>query len=64
LVQAENVVPLYRSHELSEQEVLAINGVAGEFDTSALADMRRQVAQGAHPREVAEEWIAAHPLGR
>ena len=64
LVQAENVVPLYRRHELSEQEVLAINGVAGEFDTRALADMRRQVAQGAHPWEVADEWIAAHPLGR
>jgi glycine betaine/choline ABC-type transport system substrate-binding protein len=64
LVQAENVVPLYRRHELSEQEVLAINGVAGEFDTSALADMRRQVAQGARPWEVAEDWIAAHPLGR
>ena len=64
LVQAENVVPLYRRHELSEQEVLAINGVAGEFDTSALADMRRQLAQGARPWEVAEEWIAAHPLGR
>jgi glycine betaine/choline ABC-type transport system substrate-binding protein len=64
LVQAENVVPLYRRHELSEQEVLAINGVAGEFDTRALADMRRQVAQGAEPWKVADEWIAAHPLGR
>ena len=64
LVQAENVVPLYRRHELSEQEVLAINGVAGEFDTAALTDMRRQVAQGADPWQVADEWIAAHPLGR
>jgi glycine betaine/choline ABC-type transport system substrate-binding protein len=64
LVQAENVVPLYRRHELSEQEVLAINEVAGEFDTTALADMRRQVAQGADSWQVAEDWIAAHPLGR
>jgi glycine betaine/choline ABC-type transport system substrate-binding protein len=64
MVQAENVVALYRPDELTEQEVLAINGVAGEFDTPALADMRRQVAQGANPRQVAEGWIAAHPLGR
>jgi glycine betaine/choline ABC-type transport system substrate-binding protein len=64
MVQAENVVPLYRRDELSEREVLAINEIAGEFDTRALADMRRQVAQGADPRQVAEAWLAAHPLGR
>jgi glycine betaine/choline ABC-type transport system substrate-binding protein len=64
MVQAENVVPLYRRNELSEREVLAINEIAGEFDTRALADMRRQVAQGADPRHVAEAWLAAHPLGR
>ncbi|MGZ4530574.1 MAG: glycine betaine ABC transporter substrate-binding protein [Mycobacterium sp.] len=64
LVRAENVVPLYRRNELSEPEVLALNEIAGEFDTSALADMRRQVAQGADPRQVADGWLAAHPLGR
>ena len=64
MVQAENVVPLYRPSVLTEQQVLAINEIAGEFDTSALADMRRQVAQGADPRQVAEAWLAAHPLGR
>jgi glycine betaine/choline ABC-type transport system substrate-binding protein len=64
MLQAENVVPLYRRNELSEREVLALNEIAGEFDTGALADMRRQVAQGADPRLVAEGWLAAHPLGR
>lgn len=64
LVPAENVVPLYRRNELNEHEVLALNEVAGEFDTAALADMRRQVAAGASPRQVAEAWLAAHPLGR
>jgi hypothetical protein len=64
MVQAENVVPLYRRTDLSDQEVIALNEVAGEFDTGALADMRRQVAQGADPRQVAEAWLAAHPLGR
>ena len=64
LVPAENVVPLYRRNQLSEREVLALNEVAGEFDTAALVDMRRQVAGGADPGEVAEAWLAAHPLGR
>ena len=64
LVPAENVVPLYRSNELDEHEVLALDEVAGEFDTAALAELRRQVAGGADPRQVAEAWLAAHPLGR
>jgi glycine betaine/choline ABC-type transport system substrate-binding protein len=63
LVQAENVVPLYRRNALAEREVLALNEIAGEFDTSALADMRRRVAAGADARQVAEAWLAAHPLG-
>ncbi len=64
LVPAENVVPLYRRNELGQQAVRALNEVAGEFDTAALIDMRRQVADGADPRQVAEAWLAAHPLGR
>jgi glycine betaine/choline ABC-type transport system substrate-binding protein len=64
LVQAENVVPLYRRNELAERQVLAINEVAGELDTAALADMRRQVDNGADPAQVAGAWLAAHPLGR
>lgn len=64
LVRAENVVPLYRRNQLSELEVLALNEVAGELDTGALADMRRQVASGADPRQVTDAWLAAHPLGR
>ncbi|MDT5094344.1 MAG: hypothetical protein QOH60_3707 [Mycobacterium sp.] len=64
LVRAENVVPLYRRNELSEQQLLAINEIAGDFDTAALADMRRQVSQGGDPRHAAEAWLAAHPLGR
>jgi glycine betaine/choline ABC-type transport system substrate-binding protein len=64
LVRAENVVPLCRRNGLSESQVLALNEIAGEFDTNALADMRRQLARGADPRQVAEAWLAAHPLGR
>jgi glycine betaine/choline ABC-type transport system substrate-binding protein len=63
LVRAENVVPLYRRNELSERELLAVNEIAGDFDTAALTDLRRQVARGADPRQAAEGWLAAHPLG-
>ncbi|WP_029115972.1 glycine betaine ABC transporter substrate-binding protein [Mycobacterium sp. URHB0044] len=63
LVRAENVVPLYRRNELTEQQVIALNQVAGELDTGGLADMRRQVADGTDPGAVAGAWLDAHPLG-
>ncbi len=64
LVQAENIVPLYRRNELDRQQLRAINEVAGVLDTGALADMRRQVAEGGVPKSVAEAWLSANPLGR
>ncbi|WAC92884.1 glycine betaine ABC transporter substrate-binding protein [Mycobacterium sp. Aquia_213] len=64
LIQAENVVPLYRRNALTDRQVLAINEVAGVLDTAALADMRRQVAGGADPQAIAGGWLAEHPLGR
>lgn len=63
LVRAENVVPLYRRNVLSEQQVLALNQIAGELDTGSLADLRRQVAEGADPGAVAGAWLDTHPLG-
>jgi glycine betaine/choline ABC-type transport system substrate-binding protein len=64
LIQAENVVPLYRRNSLTDRQLLAINEVAGVLDTAALADMGRQVAAGADPHAVAGGWLAEHPLGR
>ena len=64
LIRAENLVPLYRRNELNEQQVLALNEVAGVLDTGSLADMRRQVAEGKEPGQVADAWLDAHPLGR
>lgn len=64
LIQAENLVPLYRRNELDEHQVLALNEVAGVLDTGSLADMRRQVADGKEPGLVADAWLDAHPLGR
>jgi glycine betaine/choline ABC-type transport system substrate-binding protein len=64
LIQAENVVPLYRRNALNTRQLLALNEVAGVLDTAALADMRRQVAGGADPQAVADAWLGEHPLGR
>lgn len=64
LVQAENVVPLYRRNVLTNRQLLAINEVAGVLDTAALVDLRRQVAKGAAPQAVADAWLGEHPLGR
>ena len=64
LIQAENVVPLFRRNELGDRQIRAINEVAGVLDTEALVTMRRQVAAGADPQSVAEAWLSAHPLGR
>ncbi|GAC1410944.1 MAG: ABC transporter substrate-binding protein [Mycobacterium sp.] len=63
LVRAENLVPLYRRNELNDEQVLALNEVAGVLDTGSLVDMRRQVAEGIDPGAVAEAWLGAHPLG-
>jgi glycine betaine/choline ABC-type transport system substrate-binding protein len=62
-IRAENVVPLYRRNELNERQVLALNEIAGELDTGSLADMLGHVASGTDPAAVADEWLAAHPLG-
>ena len=64
LIQAENVVPLFRRNALHDRQLLALNEVAGVLDTGALADMRRQVAGGADPAAVAGAFLADHPLGR
>ncbi len=64
LIQAENVVPLYRRNALNDRQLLAINEVAGVLDTAALAEMRRKVADGADPQAVAGAWLGEHPLGR
>nr|WP_330218410.1 glycine betaine ABC transporter substrate-binding protein [Mycolicibacterium obuense] len=63
LIRAENLVPLYRRNVLSESQVLALNEIAGVLDTGSLADMRREIAEGAEPGRVAAQWLEAHPLG-
>ena len=64
LIRAENLVPLYRRNELNEQQVLALNEVAGVLDTGSLADMRQTSRRGQGAGLVADAWLDAHPLGR
>ena len=64
LIPAQNVVALFRRNELSTMQLRAVNEIAGVLDTAALAEMGRKVAGGADPEAVAEEWLAANPLGR
>lgn len=64
LIRAYNIVALYRRNELREDQVLAINQLAGVLTTAALIDMCHAVSAGADPQLVAESWLAEHPLGR
>jgi glycine betaine/choline ABC-type transport system substrate-binding protein len=64
LIPAENVVALYRRNELGQMQLRAINEIAGVLDTASLVAMSERVRSGADPGVVAEEWLAANPLGR
>lgn len=64
LIPAQNVVALYRRNELGQMQLRAINEIAGVLDTASLVQMSDRVTSGADPRAVAEEWLAANPLGR
>jgi hypothetical protein len=48
---------------LSEVQVLALNEVAGVLDTAGLVHTGRQIAAGAGPAQVADGFLAEHPLG-
>jgi len=63
LIRAENLVPVYRRNELTESQVLALNAVAGQLDTATLVQMLRRVSGGADAQQVADGFIAEHPLG-
>jgi glycine betaine/choline ABC-type transport system substrate-binding protein len=64
LIPAQNVVALYRRNELGPMQLRAINEIAGVLDTASLVAMSDRVGSGADPDVVAEEWLAANPLGR
>lgn len=63
LIPAQNVVALYRRNTLNEMQLRAINEIAGVLDTTSLVAMLTEAQAGADPRALAEEWLAANPLG-
>ena len=64
LIPAQNVVAVFRRNELGQMQLRAINEIAGVLDTASLVAMSDRVGSGADPGVVAEEWLAANPLGR
>jgi glycine betaine/choline ABC-type transport system substrate-binding protein len=64
LIPAQNVVALYRRNEMSAMQLRAVNEIAGVLDTASLVQMSDRVRSGEDPQAVAEEWLAANPLGR
>ncbi len=64
LIPAENVVAVYRRNELGQMQLRAVNEIAGVLDTASLVGMLDRVESGADPEAVAEDWLAANPLGR
>lgn len=64
LLTAQNVVALYRRNEIDQMQQRAINELAGVLDTASLVQMLLKVESGADPHAVAEDWLAANPLGR
>jgi osmoprotectant transport system substrate-binding protein len=57
---AENVVPLIRNGVLTEDQVKALNVVAGELTSDDLASMAERVRVGElTPEQAADEWRAA-----
>lgn len=60
---AESVIPLFRQGSLGDDEIRALNKVAGELTTEGLQDMVRAVDQdGRRIDAVVADWIVAHGI--
>lgn len=58
---AENVIPLFRRGSMTDDEIRALNKVAGELTTEDLADMVAQAdADGRAIDAIVAEWLGAH----
>lgn len=57
---AQNVVPLIRNGVLTEDQLKALNVVAGELTSADLAAMAERVRRGeADPEQAAADWLSA-----
>ena len=57
---AQDLVPVFRSPLLEKPQLKALSRVAGELTTTDLAQMMREVRDGADPGAVAGRWLATH----
>jgi osmoprotectant transport system substrate-binding protein len=65
LQPAENVVPMVRQEVLDrwgDPFAAVVDGVSARLTTDILQDLNRRVADGASPRAVAADWLAAEGL--
>ena len=61
LLPGQHVVPVFRSTKLGDEQVRALNKVAGELSTEDLFAMVRRVDDGeATEAEVVAQWLPAH----
>ncbi|MCX5043722.1 hypothetical protein OG921_11150 [Aldersonia sp. NBC_00410] len=60
--RAENVLPAFRTGELTQAQIQRLNVVAGELTTAGLTEMAEAVADGAPSAEVAGTWLGVHGL--
>jgi glycine betaine/choline ABC-type transport system substrate-binding protein len=60
--RAENVLPAFRTGELTQAQIQRLNVVAGELTTTGLTEMAEAVADGAPSAEVAGTWLGVHGL--
>lgn len=58
--QARNIVPLYRTGELDDNAVKALNKVAGELTTADLFDLCDKERNGAKRVDIVSNWLDQH----
>lgn len=60
--RAENVLPVFRTGELTQSQIQRLNVVAGELTSAGLTEMSEAVADGTPSAEVAGTWLGVHGL--
>lgn len=60
---AQNIVPIAKAGKISQPAVDACNAVSAKLDTATLLDLVSQVANGADPGTVAQQWLRSVGLG-
>jgi glycine betaine/choline ABC-type transport system substrate-binding protein len=59
---AQNVLPVFRTGELTDDQVRRLNIVAGELTTAGLAELTDAFAAGEPSGDVARSWLDVHGL--